>query len=85
VRFGAAALAAFALLIAQPAFARDYGDGSSSPEYYRSRDGSDVHRPTRKADPAYGRVTADCRDGTHSYSHHHSGTCSGHGGVSSWR
>ena len=29
-------------------------------------------------------VTAVCRDGDYSYSTHHSGTCSGHGGVSQW-
>jgi len=29
-------------------------------------------------------ATARCRDGDYSYSTHHSGTCSGHGGVSQW-
>ena len=29
-------------------------------------------------------ATARCRDGDYSYSRHHSGTCSGHGGVSQW-
>lgn len=29
-------------------------------------------------------ATAVCRDGDYSYSTHHSGTCSGHGGVSQW-
>jgi hypothetical protein len=28
--------------------------------------------------------TARCKDGTTSYSAHHSGTCSGHGGVDQW-
>ena len=28
--------------------------------------------------------TAICRDGTTSYSQHHSGTCSWHGGVRRW-
>jgi hypothetical protein len=31
-----------------------------------------------------GQATARCKDGTLSYSKHHSGTCSGHGGVSRW-
>ncbi|MGI4793397.1 MAG: DUF3761 domain-containing protein [Janthinobacterium lividum] len=57
----------------------------SSHRYYRSSDGSEVHGPTQEAYSAYGKITADCRDGTHSYSHHHQGTCSGHGGVESWR
>lgn len=29
-------------------------------------------------------ATAKCRDGTYSYSQHHSGTCSYHGGVAQW-
>lgn len=29
-------------------------------------------------------ATAQCRDGTYSYSQHHSGTCSWHGGVAAW-
>jgi hypothetical protein len=33
--------------------------------------------------PPHG-ATAVCRDGTYSYSHHRSGTCSHHGGVARW-
>lgn len=29
-------------------------------------------------------ATAKCRDGTYSWSRHHSGTCSGHHGVATW-
>jgi hypothetical protein len=29
-------------------------------------------------------ATAKCRDGDWSYSKHHSGTCSDHGGVAAW-
>jgi hypothetical protein len=29
-------------------------------------------------------ASAVCRDGDYSFSTHHSGTCSGHGGVSQW-
>jgi hypothetical protein len=29
-------------------------------------------------------ATARCRDGTYSFSQHHSGTCSHHGGVAAW-
>ncbi|MCV7350412.1 DUF3761 domain-containing protein [Mycobacterium parmense] len=29
-------------------------------------------------------ATAQCRDGDYSFSTHHTGTCSGHGGVSRW-
>ncbi len=31
-----------------------------------------------------GTPTAKCKDGSTSYSAHHSGTCSGHGGVAEW-
>jgi Protein of unknown function (DUF3761) len=80
-RNGLLALSTVLLLVAQPVLARDT---QSSRGYYRSSDGSMVHGPTREANAAYGKVSADCRDGTHSYSHHHQGTCSGHGGVSTW-
>jgi hypothetical protein len=73
------------ILLAEPTLARSYSYGHSSHGYYHSTDGSTVHGPTRTANAAYGRVSASCRDGTVSYSHHHSGTCSGHGGVSSFR
>jgi hypothetical protein len=29
-------------------------------------------------------ATAECRDGTYSFSQHRSGTCSHHGGVARW-
>jgi len=64
------------LLLSVPAEARRSG-------YYRSVDGSMVHRPTR-GNQDYGAVTARCRDGTRSFSHHHRGTCSHHGGVAGW-
>jgi len=54
--------------------------------YYINRDGNRVPRPCgdwHKEAPPQG-ATAKCRDGTYSYSQHHSGTCSGHGGVASW-
>jgi hypothetical protein len=31
-----------------------------------------------------GGSSAQCRDGSYSHSRHHSGTCSGHGGVAQW-
>ena len=51
--------------------------------YYRSVDGSTIHGPTRSNQDS-GPVTARCRDGTRSFSHHHRGTCSHHGGVGGW-
>lgn len=57
--------------------------GDCGAEHYRSSDGSCVHSPTKK-DENDGPITAYCRDGTHSMSHHRSGTCSRHGGVARW-
>lgn len=68
-----AAVLATLVLFAVPAEARRSG-------YYRSVDGSMVHGPTR-GNQDYGPVTARCRDGTRSFSHHERGTCSHHGGV----
>jgi hypothetical protein len=53
--------------------------------YYTNRDGRAVHRPER----THGNVipagaTAQCRDGTYSFSQHRRGTCSHHGGVARW-
>ncbi len=36
------------------------------------------------SDPAPPGATARCRDGTYSFSKHHQGTCSHHGGVAAW-
>ena len=78
-------VAVSAMLFAAPALAREASYGASSHRYYRSSDGSEVHGPTKAANPDYGRVTATCGDGTSSYSHHRAGTCSGHGGVGAWK
>ena len=52
---------------------------------YLNRDGQEVHRPAAKNDstPAVG-ATAQCRDGTWSFSQHRTGTCSHHGGIARW-
>jgi hypothetical protein len=52
---------------------------------YTNRGGAEVHVPARPNDgnPPAG-TTARCADGTYSYSQNRSGTCSHHGGVSSW-
>jgi hypothetical protein len=50
---------------------------------YINADGNLVHRPARdNAKPQ--SDTALCRDGTYSFSQHHDGTCSHHGGVQRW-
>jgi uncharacterized protein YraI len=44
---------------------------------------SSTRRPVL-SDTAPSGVTAQCRDGTYSYSQHRQGTCSHHGGVAQW-
>lgn len=56
-------------------------DGSQG--YYNS-DGDWVPGPSSNPNLEPGGPTAICADGTYSYSAHRSGTCSYHGGVSSW-
>jgi hypothetical protein len=51
---------------------------------YENSDGQCIPDPSQGGGGAAGGATAVCRDGDYSYSTHHSGTCSGHGGVSQW-
>ena len=57
-----------------PSTPHDTGEG------YTNVDGNHVNSPS--SNPA--GATAQCVDGTYSYSQHHSGTCSHHGGVAQW-
>jgi hypothetical protein len=55
------------------------------PGHYRNVDGAIVHVPAHTdtgAAPA--GASAQCRDGTYSFSTHRRGTCSHHGGVARW-
>jgi predicted lipid-binding transport protein (Tim44 family) len=57
----------------------------SNTNTYTNSSGNTVHSPASSTEgtiPA--GATAKCRDGTFSFSQHRSGTCSHHGGVSSW-
>jgi len=47
---------------------------------YQASSGDCVEDP----DSSPSNVTAICNDGNDSHSEHHSGTCSGHGGVAQW-
>lgn len=53
--------------------------------FYTNRQGEVVRRPVRtlsgQAPPG---ASAQCRDGSYSFSMHHRGTCSHHGGVAQW-
>ena len=57
------------------------GSGSCNSSSYRNVDGNCVRRPSVSSQ---GGASARCSDGTYSFSQNRSGTCSGHGGVSSW-
>lgn len=56
---------------------------SPSVDYYTNVDGYKVQSPTYYSSAPAG-ATAQCEDGTYSFSKHRSGTCSHHGGVASW-
>ncbi len=51
---------------------------------YSNVNGNTVHSPSYSSSGVPAGATAQCGDGTYSFSLHHSGTCSHHGGVSSW-
>lgn len=56
-----------------------------APEYYRIVSGVCVHRPIKSKDSTVlAGATAQCRDGSYSFSQHRRGTCSHHGGVAKW-
>ena len=52
---------------------------------YINKDGERIHSPahTKTGEQPVG-ASAQCRDGSYSFSRHHRGTCSHHGGVSRW-
>lgn len=59
--------------------------GLSNDNYYTNVNGNTVHSPAKSIDggvPA--GASAQCRDGTYSFSQNRRGTCSHHGGVSEW-
>jgi Protein of unknown function (DUF3761) len=57
--------------------------GACASDEYRNSDGNCVPRPVQADAPPPG-ATAQCNDGTYSFSQHRSGTCSHHGGVRRW-
>ena len=62
--------------------ARRSSTGGTSGTYTNSR-GNRVRRPVR-ADRAPSGASAQCRDGSYSFSQSRRGTCSHHGGVAVW-
>lgn len=59
---------------------------SSAPnDSYTNTDGNTVPSPQPTPDNSIPTgATAQCRDGSYSFSQHHQGTCSHHGGVARW-
>jgi len=55
----------------------------SNNTYYKNVNGNPVHAPTQAPSIPAG-ASAQCRDGSYSFSLHRSGTCSHHGGVATW-
>jgi allantoicase len=72
--------AALALSAALPLGAQAY---QCNNRHYVNSSGVLVHSPSC-GNGSEGHETAICRDGGHSYSMHHSGTRSHHGGVAQW-
>jgi len=56
---------------------------TTPPHFYINKDGERVQSPTYSKTVPPG-ATAQCRDGSYSFSRNHRGTCSHHGGVSRW-
>lgn len=56
----------------------------SNNRHYINSDGRVVHSPAHSSGGVPAGATAVCGDGTYSFSQHHRGTCSYHGGVSRW-
>jgi hypothetical protein len=68
---------------ATPSSTAGAGGGSSS-DYYTNSRGAQVQRPTFSENGPPAGATAQCRDGSYSFSQSRRGTCSHHGGVSRW-
>lgn len=56
----------------------------SNNRHYVNSDGHSVHSPAHASGGVPTGATAVCGDGTYSFSQHHRGTCSHHGGVARW-
>ena len=56
----------------------------SNDRHYTNSNGQQVHSPAYSPGGVPAGATAQCSDGTYSFSQHRSGTCSHHGGVAKW-
>jgi uncharacterized protein YraI len=60
-----------------------FNNPNSPVKYYTNSKGTKVQSPTYYRNQPAG-ATAECRDGTYSFSRNRRGTCSHHGGVKRW-
>jgi len=86
---GRLAAALLTYVVATSAFALQpsYPDESDLDNHhsYTNHDGQAIHSPAHSRSGAVPQgASAQCRDGAYSFSRHHRGTCSGHGGVAHW-
>ena len=56
----------------------------SNDNHYTNVDGQSIHSPAYSSGGIPAGATAQCADGTYSFSQHRQGTCSHHGGVGKW-
>jgi hypothetical protein len=56
----------------------------SNDNHYTNSDGRTVHSPAYSRNGVPAGATAQCSDGTYSFSQHKQGACSHHGGVAKW-
>jgi peptidoglycan hydrolase-like protein with peptidoglycan-binding domain len=56
----------------------------SNSNSYTNVNSNPVHSPAYSSNGVPAGATAECGDGTYSFSLHHSGSCSHHGGVTQW-
>lgn len=69
----------------QPASAKLTEDALVEHKHYTNKKGNVVHSPAHtKTGKAPDGASAQCRDGSYSFSQNHRGTCSHHGGVARW-
>jgi hypothetical protein len=60
------------------------GESECTNGTYINSSGNTVCKPEESSSGVPAGATAECEDGTFSFSEHHSGTCSYHGGVKRW-
>jgi hypothetical protein len=56
----------------------------SNNNYYTNSSGNQIHSPAKSSNGMPAGATAQCGDGSYSFSQHRQGTCSHHGGVARW-